>query len=142
MAYLNYLVSVPLAEVETLRDDPEAVITPSLSVAVSHLIAYWVQVQPLGQLLGRAIDGGAVINGALRHQLRDPCYHDPESVRARYAELTEAWQATSARPIAEDDWYRVEIEKVLRVFAHAAERGECVVSALVPCHCIHFQSNK
>jgi hypothetical protein len=143
MAFLNHLVSVPPVEVEALRSDPDAYLTPSLAVAVSHLVAYWVQVQPLGQLLGQAIDGGAVLNPALRHQLRDPCYYALETVRSLHAQLSEAWeQATAAQPVPPDDWYRVEIEKVLRLFAHAADRGECVVSALEPCNAIHFRRNK
>src|SRR6266498_1177996 len=142
MAYLNRLASVPFAEVEALRANPNFPITPSLMVFVSHLIAYWVQVQPLGHLLGQAIDGGAILNGALQHQLRAPCCQDPQTVCQLNAELTEAWQQASAvEPVPPDDWYRIEIEKVLRVFAHAADRGECVVSALEPCNDIHFMPN-
>src|SRR2546423_10635620 len=112
MAYLNHLVSVPRGDVEGLRVDPDVPVTRSLTVSVSHLIAYWVQVQPLGQLLGRAIDGGMAINSKLRNKLRDPCYHDPETVRSLYSQLSEAWrQATSAEPVPPDDWYRIEIEK-------------------------------
>jgi hypothetical protein len=133
VAYLNHLYSVPLAEVEALRDDPDAPIRPSLSVSVSHLVAYWVQVQPLGRLLGQAIDGGLELNDTLRHQLRAPCYHGPEVVRTLYSLLVSAWlQVTSVEEIPPDDWYRIEIEKVLRVYSHAAERGECVVSMLEP----------
>jgi hypothetical protein len=142
MAFRNYLVSVPLAAVEAVRDGRSDVLTSSLTVSVSHLIAYWVQVQPLGRLLGQAVDGGAVLNNTLRHQLRDPCYHDPDAVRSQYVELSNEWQrTTSAHPVEPDDWYRIEIEKVLRVFAHAAERGECVVSALEPCTGIQFKSD-
>ena len=131
MAYLTYLASVPQAEIVALKADPAPLLTPSLTVAVSHLIAYWVQVQPLGQLLGQAIDGGTVINSALQHPLRDPCYHELLVVNSLYAKLGEAWQqATAMESVAEDDWYRIEIEKVLRVFRHAAEHGECVVSVL------------
>jgi hypothetical protein len=131
VAYLTYLASAPPAEVTALRVDHTTLLTPSLVVAVSHLIASWVQVQPLGELLGQAIDGGTELNSALWHPLRPPCYHEPEAVRALHAQLTEAWQRTlAAQSIPEDDWYRVEIEKVLRIFGHAAERGDCVVSAL------------
>lgn len=143
MAYLTYLVSVPPTEVERLRSDPDVPVSRSLTVTVSHLIAYWVQIQPIGQLLGNAIDGGMVLNSGLRHRLRDPCYHDPETVRSLSMQLSEAWQqATSAEPIPPDDWYRIEIEKVLRLFAHAAGRGECVVSVLEPNNRIHFKPNE
>ena len=142
MAYLNRLASVPSAEVEALRTDLNFPVAASLTVFVSHLIAYWVQVQTLGKLLGQAIDGGAVLNSELRHQFRVPCYQEPQTVCQLNAQLAEAWQqAISVEPVPPDDWYRVEIEKVLRVFAHAADRGECVVSALEPCNDIHFVPN-
>jgi hypothetical protein len=143
MAFLNRLAAVPCSEVEVLRGDPNASLSPSLTVSVSHLIAYWVQIQPIGQLLGKAIDGGMPINYALRHQLRDPCYHGPDAVRTLYSQLLlEAQQVNATYSIPPDDWYRIEIDKVLRVFGHAADRGECVVSALEPCNDIHFKSRK
>jgi hypothetical protein len=133
MAYLTHLVAVPPMQLAALRTNDAAVLTPSLAVGVSHLIAYWVQAQPLGQLLGQAIDGGTLINKALRHPLRAPCFHEPEAVQSLHVQLVEAWrQGMAAVPIIEDDWYRIEIEKVLRLFRHAVERGECVVSALEP----------
>jgi hypothetical protein len=47
--------------------------------------------------------------------------------------MTEAWQqALATLPVPEDDWYRIEIEKVLQLFRHASERGECVLSILEP----------
>ena len=61
----------------------------------------------------------------------DPRYHEPLVVNSLYAKLGEAWQqATALESVAEDDWYRIEIENVLWVFRHAAEHGECVVSVL------------
>jgi hypothetical protein len=59
MAYLNLLASVPEPEVERLRRDPTFVVTPTLVTGASHLLAYWVQTQPLGSLLGQALDGGS-----------------------------------------------------------------------------------
>jgi hypothetical protein len=133
VAYLTYLASVPHAEVLTLRADDTAMLTPSLMVGVSHLIGYWVQVKPLGQLLGQAIDGGTELQSGLWHPLRAPCYHEPSAVQTLYAQLAAEWQqVTASTPIEQDDWYRLEIEKVLRLFRHAAGRGECVVSALQP----------
>ena len=140
MAYLNRLYSVPLSDIEAVREKADATIAPSFAVSVSHLVAYWVQVQPLGQLLGQAIDGGAMLSGTLRHKLRDPCYHEPEAVRLLSAELAEAWeQAIASHPVGSDDWYRMEIEKVLRLYAHATEHGECVVSVLDPCTSIRVK---
>jgi len=140
MAYLNYLASAPSAQVEAVKSDPNALIAPTLFVSVSHLIAYWVQVQPLGQLLGQAIDGGEIIHSSLQHKLRDPFYHDPDAVRSLNTQLSSEWlQVTSTQPSAPDDWYRIEIEKVLLLFGHAAERGECVVSCLDPCHVLFFK---
>jgi hypothetical protein len=133
LAYLNYLASVPTGEVAALHADAAILLQPSLLLGVSHVIAYWVKPQPLGQLLGQAIDGGAVLNRELWHPLRVPVYHEPEAVRSLLARLEEAWQgALASRPVREDDWYRIEIEKVLRLFRHAAEHNECVVSVLEP----------
>ena len=143
MAYLNLLASVPQGDVQALQGDPTTILTPTLKIYVSHLIAYWVEAQPLGALLGRAVDGGKVIHSSLRHQLRNPCFHEPETVRTLTEVLSRAWeQAIAVQPLPADDWYRIEIEKVLRLFSHAASRSECVVSAIEPYYGIHFATKK
>jgi hypothetical protein len=65
VAYLNLLAAVPESEVERLRVDPASVVTPSMLLGVSHLLAYWVRAQPLGGLLGRALDGGQLVHAEL-----------------------------------------------------------------------------
>lgn len=131
MAYLNFLVAAPELDVLGLSRDASVVIEASLVVAVSHLIGYWVEVQPLGKLLGQAVDGGFVLNHDLWHPVRAPVYLRPEAVLALNEQLVAEWQRVLAvKPVPEDDWYRLEIEKVLRLFRHASDRAECVVSIL------------
>jgi hypothetical protein len=131
VAYLNFLVAAPEADVQALRWDASITLNPSLVVAMSHLVGYWVEVQPLGKLLGQAIDGGLPVNSELWHPLRPPVFHGADAVEALQAQLADAWQHVLASlPLPEDEWYRVEIEKVLRLFQHAAARHEAVVSVL------------
>jgi len=131
VAYLNFLLAASESDVLALSRDPSVVLAPSLVVSVSHLIGYWVQVQPLGKLLGQAIDGGIPMNSDLWHPLRSPVYHQPTSVQELHRSLAEEWEGVLAgTPVPADDWYRIEIEKVVRLFGHASDRAECVVSVL------------
>jgi hypothetical protein len=134
MAYVTYLASVPEDQVRRLASDPSRTLDASVTVVVSHLIAYWVEAQPLGRLLGEAVDGGRVLGDAFWHPLRPPGYHPPDRVASLLRSLSEAWeQAVAEHPLPAGDWYRVEIEKVLTVFCDAAGRGgHCVVSVLGP----------
>lgn len=131
MAYLSLLASVPESQVLEIRGDASVKLQPSLLVPVSHLLAYWVTVQPLGELLGRAIDGGEKLNEKLTHAFRSPTYHSAQSVSLLHAELTAAWHEALRNNPSEvtvsDTWYRMEIGKALRVFQHAAELDECIV---------------
>src|SRR3954452_14155435 len=128
MAYRTYLASVSEDQVRRLASDPSGTLDASDTVTVSHLVAYWVQAQPLGQLLGEAIDGGRVLSEALWHPLRPPLYHPPDHVVSLFGLLSEAWNLETARhPLPADDWYRLEIEKVLKVLRDAGGRGHCVV---------------
>jgi hypothetical protein len=77
MAYLNILGSVSERRVLALQRGVTALLRPSLVVRVSHLVAYWVEVQPLGRLLGEALDGGEKLGEAWWHPLRDPIFHRP-----------------------------------------------------------------
>lgn len=131
LAYLNFLVAATEPAVEALANNPSLELEPSLLVAVSHLIGYWVEVQPLGKLLRQAVDGGATVSSDLWHPLRPPVFHRPAVVQALHTQLADEWRRVLAeKPVPEDDWYRIEIEKVLRLFRHAAGRAECVVSIL------------
>lgn len=129
MAYSNLLAAVPEADIARLRADPAVLLRPSMVSGVSHLLAYWVEDQPLGGLLGRALDGGEVIRPELWHPLRPPLVHGPAAV----CEMAERVGAAAAGlALADDDWLAAEIGRLLRVFRHAAGAGECVVSALDP----------
>lgn len=133
MAYLNILASVPQPQIDALRCDDTVRLSPSMRVGVSHLMAYWLQdVRPLGDFLALAIDGGGVVNDALWHPLRPPVFHLPPVAHDCYEQLASAWQvALLAKPeLATGP--RFEIEKVLRVYRHAAEAGECIISVLLP----------
>jgi hypothetical protein len=136
MAYLSYLASVPESQLSAIRADASVRLQPSLLVPVSHAIAYWVKVQPLSELLGRAIDGGEMLNDNLTHPFRSPTFHTVQRVRLLHRELTAAWQdALRSKPgedIGSDMWYRMEIGRALKAFQHAAEHDECVVSAIDP----------
>ena len=131
VAYLNLLASVPEPEVERLRHDPSYVVAPSLVLGVSHMIGYWVQVQPLGGLLGRALDGGQLLHSVLWHPFRSPCYHRPPIVADLSRDIGDAWNAAIAgQPPEDHEWLSFEVDRLLRVFRHATGTGECVVSAL------------
>lgn len=127
MAYFNLLASVAEAEVARLRADPKAMLQPSMVSGASHLLAYWVQVQPLGGLLARAIDGGEPLHPELWHPLRPPLFHGPAAVHELAVEVG---AALAGLDLADDDWLRHETARLLRVCRHATAVGECVVSAL------------
>lgn len=131
MAYSTYLATVPELDVRHIKNDSLTQVGTRRVVSVSHLIAYWVDVQPLGRLLGEAIDGGCKLSDELWHPLQPPTYHPPTSVQWLLSSLSEAWKHVTIRySFPEDDWYRIEIEKVLGVFRDAANRGHCVVKML------------
>jgi hypothetical protein len=129
VAYFNLLAAVPEAEVVRLRAEPAALLQPSMVSGASHLLAYWVEAQPLGGLLARALDGGEVIRPELWHPLRPPLVHGPAAVRELAAQVS---AAVAGLALADDDWLAAEVGRMLRVFQHAAGTGECVVSALDP----------
>jgi hypothetical protein len=133
VAYFNFLASVSEPDLERVRTGRGARLRPSLVLGTSHLLAYWVKVQPLGELLHRALDGGEPIRDDLWHPLRPPLFHRPAMVRGLAQEIDAAWSQTRrGEPLPAGDWIASEIERLLRLFGHAAEAGECVVSALEP----------
>lgn len=132
MAYSTYLASISEEQVQRLRTEPDGRLRPSCLVSVSHLIAYWVQIQPLGHLLGEAIDGGFKLSDRLWHPLLQPTYHPPEHVRRILSSLSEACEQATSVPILTHDWFGIEIGKVLKVFGDAAAHGYCVVKMLQP----------
>jgi hypothetical protein len=129
MAYMNSLYSVTERRVQAYRRDAAARLRPSLVVSVSHLVGYWVESQPLGSLLGEALDGGEPLSERLTHPFRAPVLHTPGQVQALYRRLADAWQNPRG-PEVKEAWYRREISEVLRAFRHASGRSECIVSAV------------
>ncbi len=132
MAYLTYLASVPEDRLAAYREDGKSSLKSTLTREVSHLIAYWVEPQPFRRLLGEAIDGGQILSPLLWHPFRVPLFHDSRKTRELSLVLTREYiHLTHIHPpLPEDDWYKVEVEKVLEVLGHAADRGECFVSML------------
>jgi hypothetical protein len=132
LAYFTLLASVAEAEVDVLCREPSALLHPSLVLGASHLLSYWVQVQPLGHLLHQAIDGGELLHRELWHPLRPPMFHRPPDVLLLAEQLGEAWEATKPNQPQDDDggWLVAEVSRLLRLYRHAAQAGECVVSAL------------
>ena len=104
MAYNNLFASVSGTEVARLREDASVLLRPSKISGVSHLLATWVEVQPLGKLLQRALDGGDVIRPELWHPFRPPLVHDP-AVVAELAEQVAVAVATGT--FADDDWLQM-----------------------------------
>jgi hypothetical protein len=129
MAYANMLASISEKEVAALRTVAAHRVRSSLTVYTSHLTAYWIEVQPLGDLLGRALDGGEIVIADQPHPLRPPVVHRPETVRRLTEELRTAWDQVSHQ-FDGDGWTQREVTTVLRLFAHAGERDEYVLSYL------------
>src|SRR5436305_1721072 len=107
MAYAVYLVSVPPSQVDSLRNVPQVLLQPARIEIVSHLIAYWVKVQPLGKLLGEAVQGGELLTPMLHHPLRNPVCHRPDDVAQIHSQLAAAsHEMFVAHPVVEGDWFR------------------------------------
>ena len=134
MAYLNLLMSVPTSELEALRKDPAHTAKYTQLTAVSHLLAYWIKTQPLGELLGKAIDGGDPVNDKLWHPLRKPVFHKPDAVGSLHDSIAAEWKqiADKTNTDANFDYFGPEIDKLLSVFQHAMIQGEYIVSILEP----------
>ena len=131
MAYPNLLVSVPVSAVARLNSVAKINQYASAGSYCSHLIAYWVEIQPLGQLLGEALDGGDPLPGGWRHRFRVPKYHPPASVTDLFTKINAEWEllcSQNANICKQDDWYALEIGRVMRLFEHASNHGEAVVS--------------
>jgi hypothetical protein len=82
LAYFTLMASVAEIEIDEFRQDLSLVLHPSLVCGVSHLLSYWVKVQPLAQLLNKAVEGGELLHGELWHPLRPPMVHRPPKVRS------------------------------------------------------------
>lgn len=100
-------------------------------IVCSHRLAYAIEAQPIGALLGEAIGGGELVDPGYWHPLRAPLVHSAKAARKLAAQLRAGWEETlRGYEGARESWYRDEIEPVVELFEHAAARGETVVSAL------------
>jgi hypothetical protein len=129
LAYFTLMASVAAADVEAFRQDTSRLLHPSLVSGASHLLGYWVKVQPLGRLLNEAVDGGELLHAELWHPLRPPMFHRPPRVRLLAEEVEAAWESVRAE-MPQDDDGSVEVARLLHLYRHAATAGECVVTAL------------
>ena|SRR5690348_2147499 len=133
MAYGNYLATVSEQEVLTLRKEPDHLLKTGSIAKVSHLIAYWIDVQPLGQLLNEALDGGEVLSPHLWHPLRKPTFHSPERASHLFKQLRKVWnEAVQRNALGQAAMFRQEIERLLEIFREADRLGQGVASVLEP----------
>jgi len=132
MAYGTIVASVSKDSVTAYRGDGRAGLDSSMSVFVSHLLAYWIQVEPLGSTLGKCIDGGEELAPRLWHPLRVPLVHSPDAVADLANELERAWKETHQNNaiVRDDDFFGPQIANLLTLFHHAKATGECVVTFL------------
>ncbi|PQO33085.1 hypothetical protein [Blastopirellula marina] len=130
MAYATLIAAVPPNQVAQIRADANVILRPTKVLSVSHWLAYGIESQPFGSLLGEAIDGGEVLHEDFWHPLRPPMWHRETDVPRLTLDLTDQWE-NIAPPVEEpDDWLRLEISRLLEVLTHAVETSVCVVTAL------------
>ena len=125
------LGAVAVAQVESFRT-AGAPLSCSLSYQCSPLVAKFVELEPLGTLLSRAVEGGLVLRDGLWNPERPPRSHGPDEVRRLARELGRAWMEAEQTPIACDDFFIGEIKRVVQLFVHASAQDEAVVSAVLP----------
>ncbi len=130
MAYLTLVAAVPHEQIDVIRVDEKTVLAPTMVKGVSHLLGYGVALQPLGELLARAIDGGERLNESFWHPLRPPMMHTPADVSSLASALTLEWQTVRSATTVDDDWLDGEMARLLAVMVHARDNREAVVTAL------------
>lgn len=98
------------------------------------MLTSWVQPTRLRDLLRQAIDGGQNLRPDLWHPLRSPVWHSSIAVAEIEPQLSQVWADLLAEHGASDsnDWYGIEISKVLQVFEHAVVSHSGIVSFLEP----------
>ncbi len=129
MAYLTLCAVVPTAQVERIRTDPTYLLQPTSIEGVSHVLAYWIEVQPLGKLLSEIIDGGERLHEELWHPLRPPMIHWANDVLRLRTELAAAWKICCSTQ-RDDDWLAMELGRLRRGMSHAIDQQACLVTAL------------
>jgi hypothetical protein len=132
--YAAVLVAVPTDQIDHLRDladrpDDFELVASRVETCPHDLTS--IELFPLGQLLAEAIDIGQPLRNDAWHPLRAPIVVDPETVMARARKLEQAVRQAEAElggMMAEV--LGGDIDKVVRLYAHASARGEAVVSFL------------
>jgi len=101
---------------------------------VPHVLTSWVQPTGLRDLLRQAIDGGQKLRSDLWHPLRSPVWHSSIAVAEIEPQLRQVWADLMAEhgPSDPNDWYVIEILKVLKVFGQAFVSHAGIVSFLEP----------
>ena len=130
-------VRICVARYDILYSIPERKIfesEPSLIVKIGHMVTLTPRIAPL---MTRAIYGEPAPNASWSPTCATWITHRPDQVRALHQTFAATWQ--EERPAYERDdhsgrdeyasWSIEQIEEVLRVFRHASERGEWIVSA-------------
>jgi hypothetical protein len=114
------LASVTAIAVERYRAD-RAPLEASRSLPCSPHLGSVVDVQPLGELLDRALNGGAPLGEGVR-------VHAPEAVRELSRALDAAWGTAAITPAGCDDFFVEAIERIVALYRDAAAAGDAVVS--------------
>jgi hypothetical protein len=134
MAYGVRLASIAEEQIADFRSHRRDALVSSKSHLCSHLVAYWIKEQPLGRLLGEALDGGEDVRADLWHPLLPPAFHSAEAVHGLAKSLSAARNQFSERhpDLAADLFHGVEVRGVIDLFVHADSRHEAVVRFLDP----------
>ena len=70
---------------------------------------------------------GTVRNNGVQHLQTHQISRSAAAVRDLFSQIQKEWDAQLAgQDISNDNWYRIEIEKILAVFSHAARLLETV----------------
>jgi hypothetical protein len=134
MAAAVLIGSVPEDQVVEFQAGERKRLEASRIVRCSHILTSWVTVAPLNRVLQEAIDGGQLIRPDRWHPPRLPVFHAKTAVCRLHQELIDALDLVVQEkgPPPADDWYALQIGKVIEIFAHAATAGETIVCFLEP----------
>ena len=131
MAYSTILASCSKERVAAFRSNQQESLRASRIISVSHILAYWIQLEPLHEILAEVIDGGEPLHRHFKHQFRDDMFHPAHQVPELHLRLkTSHEKALQEHQVPEDDWYRVQIEQMIELLAWASTNGEGVISLL------------
>lgn len=134
MAYGVMLASIHESQIEDFRARRIADLSIIDRFTCSHLLAYWIPVQPLGRLLEEALDGGEELRADLRHPYRVPMYHPPLWTKVLAEQLRAEWAKGLQGGLGakELSYFGSEIPGVVSLFENASLRGLGIVSILDP----------